>query len=653
MPSPFLVFLLPMGAHLDEPCQSSPLPRFWSWAAASCTGVYYSIVKTRLWNRIVPWRFCLVFLHPETQLLNEISIDVQECIDDKKKPLCQVPVPEESAKQGPFAPPQRVSPLEIHWCSLCQCLNPPSSAVLSFQSFLLSAHCWPGPPNTTTPPASSGAQRPNWLPVLLSCGEAGSTSLFSPSRSHHSDLAYLRLNILICTFHPPKINRPSTTALLPLPRPTEPPITLRQRAAALPVVLVFGAPPKANLLDAFGRPTPSTLFSLKTSHCRFRLLFSGLDLLETRRQSSQPLGRPFLPPRSPRFSLFYFLPPAVAMGIGYKWILSFCMLVVPIAITLGVLFPLQNAHRSGGNAGSVLGGGGVGTGPGSGGAPKPKNNNVELATACTQFADLGNPQRYYWDKSQQQYTFNPNQWGLTSGAKSGMCMDVLFNNNGTYAKPELAPPFQVTWSYTPAPQGQNNVHAFANIKLEKIFPKKFSTIKKLFVDFEWKYVTGNDNSTASETATLAAGTTVNTNVAIDMFADTNSDTSKNNEKAAFEIMIWFAAIGPSAHVIGQDTTSVVTTLPLQDTTTNAQVLFDLYADKHPTTSQFVLTWKAKTITEKFHGDVYPLIEYILTAGNSSYPSSEAYLGSFGMGTEAYDSPSNVTFFCPDFAVQVE
>lgn len=80
---------------------------------------------------------------------------------------------------------------------------------------------------------------------------------------------------------------------------------------------------------------------------------------------------------------------------------------------------------------------------------------------------------------------------------------------------------------------------------------------------------------------------------------------------------------------------------------------DLYADKHPTTKQFVMTWKAQEITEKFHGDVYPLIDYILTAGNSSYPTSDDYLGSFGMGTEAYDSPSNVTFYCPDFAVNVE
>ncbi len=91
------------------------------------------------------------------------------------------------------------------------------------------------------------------------------------------------------------------------------------------------------------------------------------------------------------------------MGIGYKWILSFCMLIVPIAITLGVLFPLQNMHKNGGGSGSFLGDGGFGgTGPGSS-APKPKNNNVELAQACTQFADLGNPQRYFWEKGQQQY----------------------------------------------------------------------------------------------------------------------------------------------------------------------------------------------------------------------------------------------------------
>lgn len=169
------------------------------------------------------------------------------------------------------------------------------------------------------------------------------------------------------------------------------------------------------------------------------------------------------------------------------------------------------------------------------------------------------------------HSVTPCQLSVHKADTDGALFQVLFNNNGTYAKPELAPPFQVTWQYSPAPAGQNNVHAFANIKLEKVFPKQFSSIKKLFVDFEWKYVTGNDNTTASESATMGTKS-VNTNVAIDMFSDKNSDTSQDNVKAAFEIMIWFAAIGPSAHVIGQDTTSIVRTLPLTDATTNAQVL---------------------------------------------------------------------------------
>lgn len=79
---------------------------------------------------------------------------------------------------------------------------------------------------------------------------------------------------------------------------------------------------------------------------------------------------------------------------------------------------------------------------------------------------------------------------------------------------------------------------------------------------------------------------------------------------------------------------------------------DLWADHHPTTPQFVMTWKARSITEKFHGDIYPLVEYVLSTGNSTFPSSSDFLGSFGMGSEAYDSPQNVTFYCPDFAVKL-
>lgn len=134
---------------------------------------------------------------------------------------------------------------------------------------------------------------------------------------------------------------------------------------------------------------------------------------------------------------------------------------------------------------------------------------------------------------------------------------------------DLAPPFQVTWQYSRAPEGQNNVHAFPNVKLETA-PIQFNTINKVHVDFEWKYVSGNDNNTASGTSALAASNNVDANVAIDMFADNDKKISSNNTNAAYEIMVWFAALGPSAFAIGQGKTPIVTTKTLTDEISHEQ-----------------------------------------------------------------------------------
>lgn len=148
-------------------------------------------------------------------------------------------------------------------------------------------------------------------------------------------------------------------------------------------------------------------------------------------------------------------------------------------------------------------------------------------------------------------------------------------------QPDLAPPFQITWQYSPAPAGKNNVHAFPNVKLETA-PIQFNTVNKLHVDFEWKYVSGNDNTTASGTAALAASKTVNANVAIDMFADNDKKISSNNTNAAYEIMVWFAELGPAAHAIGQDTTPIVTTRTLTDELTGAKTtLYVAWSDPLP------------------------------------------------------------------------
>lgn len=94
------------------------------------------------------------------------------------------------------------------------------------------------------------------------------------------------------------------------------------------------------------------------------------------------------------------------MGLGVRWILSFCLIVVPIAITLGILFPVQNHYRATGGKGSVLGGGGYTGGgsnvPGTPGAGKPpkKNDGINWVKSCDQFAGLGGK-----DQNWEEYVY--------------------------------------------------------------------------------------------------------------------------------------------------------------------------------------------------------------------------------------------------------
>lgn len=273
----------------------------------------------------------------------------------------------------------------------------------------------------------------------------------------------------------------------------------------------------------------------------------------------------------------------------------------------------------------------------------------------------------------------PCQVASCTTAANSFHLQVAFHNNGTYgqadsqnsAQKNRAPEFQVTWKYPQAAAGTNNVHAFPNIKLDSVFPETFGNINKLYVDFEWKYILGNDNTSASAVDTLEANN-VATNVAIDMFGDKDKKTSADNVNAAYEIMVWFAHFSPSAQVIGQ-AKGVQHTIKIADEKSNTDVLLyvflpsrvsvdgavanrvhsDLFEDKHPTTSQYVMTWRAQETTEKFHGDLYPLVEYLFSSNDANHPTKADYLGSFGMGSEAYDSPQNVTFYVPDFAVNVE
>lgn len=122
-------------------------------------------------------------------------------------------------------------------------------------------------------------------------------------------------------------------------------------------------------------------------------------------------------------------------------------------------------------------------------------------------------------------------------------------NNGTYATSTTAPQFMVSWQYPRGPE-DNPVHAFPNIQIDTdVIPATVNSISKVDIDIEWSYGVGNETTTSSTLADLTADN-LNTNVAVDMFIDSDKTAAQNPAKAKFELMVWFAAYGSSTQPIG-------------------------------------------------------------------------------------------------------
>ena len=67
----------------------------------------------------------------------------------------------------------------------------------------------------------------------------------------------------------------------------------------------------------------------------------------------------------------------------------------------------------------------------------------------------------------------------------------------------------------------------------------------------------------------------------------------------------------------------------------------------------VLTWKAQTTVDDFHGDINPFIEEIVKLKNADYITDSHYLGYLSFGSEAYFSAKPVTFHVPSMRVDVQ
>lgn len=86
------------------------------------------------------------------------------------------------------------------------------------------------------------------------------------------------------------------------------------------------------------------------------------------------------------------------------------------------------------------------------------------------------------------------------------------------------------------------------------------------IDFALHWTYGVGNTVAESTAvTTLDSVSLQANVAIDMFFDSDKTTAQNSTAAEFEVMVWFARFGASTDPIGLEG-GVVTTNTINGTT---------------------------------------------------------------------------------------
>lgn len=116
----------------------------------------------------------------------------------------------------------------------------------------------------------------------------------------------------------------------------------------------------------------------------------------------------------------------------------------------------------------------------------------------------------------------------------------------------------MTWQYPPGP-ATAPVYAFPNIKLDAddSFPLQINNLVKVDIDVTWSYALG---SAATEVTDATALTTadLNTNVAIDMFMDSDATKATSTVDAKYEVMIWLGKYGAATEPIGLQKGAVAT-----------------------------------------------------------------------------------------------
>ncbi|KAK6580094.1 hypothetical protein PZA11_007116 [Diplocarpon coronariae] len=328
--------------------------------------------------------------------------------------------------------------------------------------------------------------------------------------------------------------------------------------------------------------------------------------------------------------------------MGARWLVNAVLLALPVGTTLGVLLGVDLHRHSTGQA--PLFNDDTGSGVGGGGG-SISDNGVTTSQYC-----------------QKQVGASPGSKGVQYICKHARpeppraaprarqrcrplvgALPVTAFNNGTYATNTSAPDFTVTWQYPPGPETQP-VHAFPNVQVAgSVLPKSLQNLQSINFELQWTYGLGNEPAATTDVAGLAASS-VNTNVAIDMFLDRDAAQSTNSSLADYEVMVWLATFGEAAQPIGLQT-GIVSTKVINGTT------FNLYTGKNGI-GQNVLTWEAAEMTENFVGDIAPLLLELNSIPAANFSTDGLTLGHLGVGSEAFSAARNITFSMPVLSIDV-
>lgn len=97
------------------------------------------------------------------------------------------------------------------------------------------------------------------------------------------------------------------------------------------------------------------------------------------------------------------------MGLSARWLVSFALLVLPVAVTLGILFGLQSRYEADGNTGFF------GGSPDDGG-PKRLDDSIIFERNCDIAYGLGHDQR--WDGQEYQCEYPRGSFNVATAFSS-------------------------------------------------------------------------------------------------------------------------------------------------------------------------------------------------------------------------------------------